>query len=266
MVRNWKRALMLSLSVGLSAGTVTAQPAESHRPLLDSGPRRLWLRSLDASLQAADILPEPIQPGALGDGSGEGEGEKSRGGAFLRSLVIPGWGQRYAQSRKASIFFFANELLLWGGYVFEQTYGGWLRDDYRLFAATHAGIDPQGKPSSFFVDVGNYASLDDYNNAQLRRRSVSALYPREKGYEWQWDNDANRRNYRRLRVRSDEAFNAAVFFIGGVFANHLISAVHSVWAVHRYNRRYASRGEGLRWGIETRTTAPAVLLTVSRRF
>ena len=250
----------------LLIGAAIGQPTRTTRLGFDPGPRLMWLSTLDASVEAARLEAVVAPVGKRGEASPMLEGEKSRGAAFLRSLLVPGWGQRYAGSRKASLLFFASELLLWSGHISQHFYGEWLRDDYKLLAATHAGVDPQGKPIDFFVDVGNYSSLDDYNSEQLRRRSVASLYPRQAGYDWQWDSETHRRNYRRLRVRSDEAFNRAIFFVGGVFANHLISAVHSVWAVHRYNSRLASANSRLRFGIEPGAAGRSVLLRVSQSF
>jgi hypothetical protein len=266
MVMRLTSIFVLAALTGFMTETASGQSANQTRLGFNSEARVLWLQTLEASVKAARVESGPVSSSLRVELPERVAGEKSRGAAFLRSLIVPGWGQRYAGSRKAAYFFFASEILLWGGHISQQRYGSWLRDDYKLFAATHAGIDPQGKPNAFFIDIGNYASLDEYNNEQLRRRSVSSLYPRQAGYDWQWDSEVSRLNYRRMRVRSDEAFNRAAFFVGGVFANHLISAIHSVWAVHRYNSRLASNQSELRFGVETRAADKGVLLRISRQF
>lgn len=196
----------------------------------------------------------------------DAERPKSRGAAFFRSLLVPGWGQRYAGARSSSYAFIVSEALLWAGFASQRVYGKWLRDDAEVFAAAHAGVSLEGKPKEFFVDIGNYSSLDAYNNDQLRRRRTTTLYPREPEYDWNWDSEINRLNYRRLRVRSDAAFNRATLLVGAVLANHLISAIHSVWAVNRYNRRFASYPDGLRLAVETRAAGPGVVLRIGYTF
>ena len=160
------------------------------------------------------------------------ESSPSRGKAFLRSFLIPGWGQKTAGAKTSARTFFVAELALWAGFAALQIRGNWLEDDYRLFAVTHAGVDPHGKNKAYFVDVGNFNNIDDYNNAQLRNREVAALYDPASFY-WRWDNEVNRRRFDDLRVRSEQAFSNSSFLIAGVFANHVISGIHAAHVARR---------------------------------
>jgi hypothetical protein len=168
------------------------------------------------------------------------EASPSSGKAFLRSLLIPGWGQKAVGAKTSARTFFVAELALWTGFAALQIRGNWLEDDYRLFATTHAGVDPQGKNKDYFVDVGNFNNIDDYNNAQLRNRDATSLYD-PASFHWQWDSETNRRRFDDLRVRSEQAFSNSSFLVAGVFANHVISGIH---AAHVARRREAEPHRG----------------------
>jgi hypothetical protein len=154
------------------------------------------------------------------------------GGAFMRSLVIPGWGQRRVGAKTAARNFFVAEVLLWTGFTAFQIYGNWIEDDYKLFAATHAGAQVAGKEDQFFADMSNFISVDEFNQNRLRRRDVEGLYDPVKDF-WEWDTDVNRRKYENLFERSEKAYSRALFMVAGVIANHIVSGIHAGWVAHK---------------------------------
>ena len=174
--------------------------------------------SMDYAFPGNSPMPETTSP--------------SRSKAFLRSFLIPGWGQKYAGAKTSARNFFVAELALWTGFIAFQVRGHWLEDDYRLFGTTHAGLDPDGKNDRYFVDVGNFNSIDEYNQAKLRERDVAALYDPANFY-WKWDNDANRQRFDDLRVRSEQAYSNSSLVIVGVLANHVISGIHAAYLARR---------------------------------
>ncbi|MDZ7362353.1 MAG: hypothetical protein ONB46_16775 [candidate division KSB1 bacterium] len=165
------------------------------------------------------------------------------GGAFMRSLVIPGWGQRRAGAKAAARNFFVAEILLWGGFATQEFYGNWLKDDYKLFAATHAGAAISGKDDQFFVDMGNFISVDEFNQNRLRRRDVEGLYDPATHF-WRWNTEANRQKFFNLRKRSDKAFSRAELIAAGVIANHIISGIHAAWVAHKKSSSQKERERG----------------------
>jgi len=44
-----------------------------------------------------------------------------------------------------------------------EIYGNSVRDDARLYAVSNAGVSPAGKNDQFYVDVGNFLNVADYN-------------------------------------------------------------------------------------------------------
>jgi len=161
---------------------------------------------------------------------------KSKAKAFFLSLVLPGAGELYGGSKTWARNFLVSEAFLWTTFAGFRTYGSWKEKDYRAFAATHAAVKLTGKDDGFFVNIGNYDSLEAYNQAKLRERNLRELYRDPDAYYWQWDSSANRRKYESIRLSSKRAFNRATILVGVVIANHLISAIDAVRVTHQYNR------------------------------
>ncbi len=161
---------------------------------------------------------------------------KNRGKAFIRSLILPGSGERYLGKKTLAKAFLITEITLWVGYLAFTEYGKWIREDAYAFAATHSGAKTDGKPSQFFVDIGNYADVNEYNDAKQRMRQFEKVYSSD-DYYWQWENSQSRQKFENMRIASDQAINRSVFVLGGIFANHLLSAIDAVWQTHRHNKK-----------------------------
>ncbi|MBN2413642.1 hypothetical protein JXQ31_18330 [candidate division KSB1 bacterium] len=173
--------------------------------------------------------------------------EKSRGKAFLYSLILPGLGEKYAGADKKAQFFFASEITLWMGYAGFITYRDWRKEDYKTYAASYAGVDLEGKSDSYFVDIGNYDSIYEYNAAKLRQRNLPDYYRDVEQYYWNWDNDTHRQKFDQLRISADKANNRAIFVVGAILANHVISAIDAVWSVYKYEN---TREATMDWNIQ----------------
>lgn len=161
---------------------------------------------------------------------------KDRKKAFLWSLILPGAGEYYVGKHTFAKAFFSTEITLWLSYFAFRQYGKWVRDDALAFAATHSGAEIHGKPSQFFVDIGNYTDIYEYNESKLRFGEFDKVYSAE-DYFWSWDMDGNRQQFENMRIASDRALNRSTFVLGVVFANHLISAIHASWQTHRHNKK-----------------------------
>ncbi len=163
------------------------------------------------------------------------ESKKSVGLAVLYSLAVPGMGELYAGSFRSGRFFLVAEGVLWLTYAGFDVYGTAVRDDARQFAAVHSGLNAAGKDDQFFVNVGNFLSVDEYNQKKLRDRTPDLVYNPALGYNWQWDTDANRATFRELRVSSDNILNNMRFVVAAVIVNHVASAVNAARVAIAHN-------------------------------
>jgi hypothetical protein len=218
------------------------EPAELHDLYKHSFAKyQLQRETLQNVLVRQNAVQVPLQERAPGMAAKQ----KSKGRAFLQSLLLPGWGQHYAESRGMTKVFIAAEVALWGSYLGFKLNSDWKESDYRDLAASHAGVDLNGKTAGYFFDIGIYDNLADYNQASLRDRDVRALYPDTEEYQWDWDSTENRIRFDGLRIKSDEANNNANLTIALIFVNHLVSALQSTLAVHKFNERLQQSGIGM---------------------
>ncbi|MEK7262975.1 MAG: hypothetical protein AAB071_00510 [Bacteroidota bacterium] len=152
------------------------------------------------------------------------------------SLLIPGLGEWYADGFSNGKYFVMSETALWLTYASFDMYGSWVRDDARNYAKTNAGISLDGKDDKFFVNIGNYRSINEYNYAKLLIRQSEVMYLNTEQYFWEWKNDAQRRTYKEMRISSDVAFNNLKFVGSAIAVNHILSAINAGMAAVSYNR------------------------------
>jgi hypothetical protein len=155
----------------------------------------------------------------------ERKGSRERGNAFLKSLVVPGWGQLSSGHKSTATLFALSELTLLGTMYASHYRGVAKRTDYKAYAAQYAGV-VGSHPHDFYVDVGNWENVDGYNEQRLKDREFDQLYT-DASDRWQWDSNEHRVRMKKIRVQSDEAFNAIYYLVGGLILNHIASAIHA---------------------------------------
>jgi hypothetical protein len=153
-------------------------------------------------------------------------GKKNVTLAVLYSLLLPGMGELYAGNYSTGKYFTIAEGGLWITLGAVQWYATGLQDDARRFAVQHAQINLDGKDDQYFVDIGEFQNINDYNEQILRNRDAHKVYDLQTFY-WNWDSDANRGTFDDLRVASDEKFNDVRFVAAAIGVNHLISAINA---------------------------------------
>jgi len=170
----------------------------------------------------------------IGSEKSANSGSTSKGKAIFRSFLIPGWGEFYAGRKKRARNFFVTEVLLWSAYASFKIYENWIEKEYTQFAKSHARIDPTGKPHKYFVNIGNYDNIYEYNATKLNHRQLEDVYPAD--HAWQWDNTQNRTDFEAMRIRADNSNYRAQFMLGVILVNHVVSAIDAVWVTRSSNK------------------------------
>jgi len=215
----WVVFVCMLVAAPLSAGSPSSRPLSSYETRLD----------LVGPVQFSPVLlPTLLQETALPE-------KKSVGLAAFYSLVVPGMGELYVGAFNSGKYFLAAEGVLWLTYGAFDIYGNSLRDDARAFAQAHAGASTTGKSDQFFVDLGNFLSVELYNDKKLRDRDVEVLYDPALGYGWQWDSDASRATFRDRRVAAEKMYNNRKFVVAAVLINHVASAINAARAAIAHN-------------------------------
>lgn len=216
-----------------------------------------------------DSGPLNAQPSALTAFQQDPPEKKSVGLAAVYSLVLPGMGEVYADAFSSGKYFLIAEGVLWLGYAAFEVYGNALQDDAREFAAARAGVNLSGKDDQFFVDIGNFLNVSEYNDKKLRDRDPSKIYNPAAGYAWQWDSDADRAAYRDQRISSDNMFNNRKFVVGAVIINHVASAINAARAAISHNKELGDSLGDLRFKADVMggiAHPHGILLTVMKQF
>ncbi len=173
--------------------------------------------------------------------------------AFLKSVLIPGWGQISTGRTVRGYIFLGAEVALIAGYIGFQARETWLKDDYITYANQHANLIGD-HPHQFYVDIGNWLDQRSYNEQRNLERDFEALYPRPTD-TWSWDSDDNRAHFKSMRIASDISGRLAIFMVGGMIINHLASAIDATHLQDRVGQisiEPTSNADGLMVGIRFR--------------
>ena len=166
------------------------------------------------------------------------KGLKSVTKAAFLSLLLPGAGEIYTGSHTKGKIFLSVETSFWVGFFGFRTHGGWLKKDYKSYAASHAGVNLTGKPDDFFDDLAFYDSRDEYNQfALLYHREDARPYKENDFWNWEWDSHQSKSHYRNLKNRSKNAYRRALYMVGLSVVNRIVSVIDAMKTVKRYNRK-----------------------------
>jgi hypothetical protein len=147
----------------------------------------------------------------------------------FKSFLLPGWGQHAMERPKRGNIFISSELLMISLSTFSFIKSKNVKDTYIAIAAEYAGTNNISKGHQYWVDIGNYNSIADYNDEHLRWREYDALYPNDEIWRWQWKSDKKRDEFEDLRIESDNYDLVGKFLVGGIILNHIISAIDALY-------------------------------------
>ena len=148
--------------------------------------------------------------------------------AGLMSLVLPGAGQAYAGGGTSARFFLFSEGMLWAGNVGFRVLARARDNTFKGFAAAHAGVRALDKGARYFDEVASYPSLTVRNSAARYLGGPDAdLIPETPDHFWEWDSEASRQRFQRLRSASTSARRDALLCVGGLVLNRFAGAIHA---------------------------------------
>ncbi len=127
------------------------------------------------------------------------------GMAFLRSMIIPGWGHYYVNKDNwtRGKFHLAADAVLIISYLSLHSYTHHLQNDMLTYAATYSGTDIRNKSREFQLNVANYDSRSQYNDYMERSRNWNQIYPETSDYYWNWQSDQERLHYLQMKDSYD---------------------------------------------------------------
>ena len=157
-------------------------------------------------------------------------GQNSNGlSPIVKSFLLPGWGEYALEKPNRGRIFILSETALWTSFAGALIVSNNYTDLFQAYAADYAGVETSGKDRQFWVDVGNYESLNGHNEEHLRFRDYDAIYPMNSEWHWEWTSEEKRLQYRDYRVASDTWALGAKFIAGSIVMNHIVSAIDALY-------------------------------------
>ncbi len=147
--------------------------------------------------------------------------------AFLRSLVIPGWGHHYVDKNNwtRGQYHLAADVAMILSYTGLRVRGTYLETELETYALSRANANIAGRDRDFLLAVANFDNLEEYNDFQLRARNWNNLLADVQANQWNWDEDANRFQYQDMRERVDKNNNQLPTIITLMVVNRVISGL-----------------------------------------
>ena len=153
---------------------------------------------------------------------------------LTKSILVPGWGQVSLEKNKRARKFIYSEITLVLGGIGTHLMAINQINNYQSYSAKHAGVDTKNKNHKYWVDIGNYLSLESHNAEHLRWRQIDDIYDYD--YDWNWESRKHMERFEEMRIRSDKLAKYGEYMIGTITLNHIISSINSLYLSKLSNR------------------------------
>jgi hypothetical protein len=183
--------------------------------------------------------------------------------SFLKSMVLPGWGHYYVDESNwtRGQYHIAAEVGLILSYIGLSVHTNNLRQNWFSYGRQEAGVPIEGRSRSFQLAVGDFNSLEAYNDYQLRSRNWDQLFADTPENRWNWQNGEDRNQYNHLRRRFETIDNQLPALFALMVMNRIISAISA------YNRASKQRKQFVdKLSISSFGMGQGVLLNLRYRF
>jgi hypothetical protein len=220
----WVEFLNIMIGILFFVSPVMAQEMPISIPFGERSKYRLtqlWLENENMSFENATDKTE----------------RKSSSRAFFSSLILPGTGEAYVGEKTQSKIFLGIELIAWGLVVANMINVNMHQSDYKNYAVQHASIKRVGKNDQFWIDIGKYDTIYEYNEQRIRERDLDAIYPENQFWFWNWDNTDSRFFYDSKRIATRESERNRLYFFAAIALNHLVSAINALRLANSHNRK-----------------------------
>ena len=160
------------------------------------------------------------------------------GSQIWRSMILPGWGEKKHNQNKIGNILLFTEYALWTAYFISNHQSSSYENDYRNHGIYYAGVDWGDKNDLFAANVGNFTSMQEYNEYKSRQQLFEQTYPNEDCYKncnWEWSSREERLKYDSWRNKSKKYGERESFIIAGMLINRFISMI-DVFIFERKNK------------------------------
>lgn len=149
--------------------------------------------------------------------------------ALLRSIVMPGWGHQYVDSKdwtRGKVHLAADVMLIIGYFGLNARANN-LATTLVTQAKAKAGVSLNGRDRDFELAVANYNNLEEYNDFQLRARRWQSILPNTPENQWQWSSNKERLAFQNTRDKIANAENQLPALLTLMVANRIFSGINA---------------------------------------
>jgi hypothetical protein len=176
--------------------------------------------------------------------------------AFVYSLIIPGAGEFYANSKIKAVLFFGVDVALWSLYFSYHKKGKNKENEYKSFADLHWIEDGYREWLIDSLDIQSGSDTCKYKDPKTGDSTYLSHHlpdkPTQQYYEmigkyeqfkFGWDDfpedpsQHNRNFYLDMRRDSNNLLNKAKYSVMFSLANHILSSFDAAIAVKKYNKK-----------------------------
>ena len=148
----------------------------------------------------------------------------------LKNLVVPGWGfEHLEESKNQSKKYFLREAIIWSSLITSRTSSDLFEDYYISYGIDYSDADILQYDDGYSINVGNYDSMYEYNQAMLRKRRPEDIYPYNEGYDWEWNSTNNRLKYKKMLQVSRDLDKIGDFAIASLLIHRMVSVVNYMY-------------------------------------
>ena len=182
---------------------------------------------------------------------------KSTSKGFLLSLLLPGAGEFYAESKIKAGIFLGLEALLWAGYLSYHGKAKNKEDEYIDFANTNWSREAytDSMLTIYGVDIDTIQTgtkmVSDYDSVVIvehlpdtKTQQYYEMIGKYDQFRYGWDDydrtnflTPHRNHYLDMRDDSNKLFDNARYSLIAIIGNHILSGFDAVWSIKRYNKK-----------------------------
>ena len=155
------------------------------------------------------------------------------------SAILPGTGELALGKTTRGAIMLSTDILVWSSFFALEKEKDNLTDTYKQYAVVYAGAK-SGMPESYYQNLQNYISSDDFNlYEELFARNYYLIYSyNPEGYEeyilantysdeesWSWQNQTYQDHYKKLRRRTQKAKIYQNLSVGALVLNRVVSVI-----------------------------------------
>ena len=184
----------------------------------------------------------------------------NHGTGILKNLIIPGWGFEQLENHKdQSKKFFLREAIIWSSFLTSRTSSDLFEDYYISYGIDYSNADILRYDEGYSINVGNYDSMSEYNEAMLRKRKPEDVYPYGEGYDWEWNSTNNRLKYKKILQVSRDLDKIGDFAVASLLIHRAVSVINYMY--------YAQTGKNSKFSSDiSKTNQSTVIFKIKYNF